>query len=194
MRPITLAGFDAKFAANVDPWRTFDDRDEALKRRAILQGMGAGPWGRVIELAAGNGSNSAAMARRALRLDATEATASGTALVAKAIRSRGARARAIRLAVPARLPRARYDIAVVAEILYYLSPADMAATARDVTRVLEPNGRLVMAHHRIDFPDFAQHAAHIQRRFLAVTGRRWRVRTVRRTGHWIVLSCQLRRR
>lgn len=190
MRPITLAGFDAKFAGDDDPWRTFDDADEALKRRAILHGMGAGPWGRVIELAAGNGSNSAAIAPRALRLDATEATESGTALVAKAIAPRGSRARAIRLAVPARLPRDRYDIAVVAELIYYLSPRAMAQTARDVARVLRPGGTLVLAHHRIDFPDFAQHAARLQRRFLVSTGRRWRVRVVRRTGQWIVLSCR----
>ena len=194
MKPITLAGFDAKFADDDDPWRTFDDRDEALKRRAILHAMGSGPWGRVIELAAGNGSNSAAIAPRALRLDATEATASGTALVAKAIgarpNARPGRARAIRLTVPARLPRRRYDIAVVAEVLYYLSPRAMARTACDVAAVLGPGGTMVLAHHRIDFPDFAQHAAQIQRRFLAATGRRWRVRVVRRTGAWTVLACR----
>ncbi|TPG43293.1 methyltransferase [Sphingomonas koreensis] len=190
MRPITLAGFDAKFAADADPWRTFEDADEALKRRAILHAIGPGPWGRVIELAAGNGSNSAAIAPRALRLDATEATASGVALVARAIRRRGARARAIPLVVPARLPRYQYDIAVVAELLYYLAPRAMAQTARDVAKAVRPGGILVLAHHRIDFPDFAQHAAHIQQRFLAATGACWRVRVVRRTSHWVVLSCR----
>ena len=190
MKPITLAGFDAKFAGNDDPWRTFDDADEALKRRAILHAMGPGPWGRVLELAAGNGSNSAAIAPRALRLDATEATASGTALVARAIRPRTGRARAIRLAVPARLPRQRYDIAVVAELIYYLSPCAMAQAARDVAGVLRPGGVLVLAHHRVDYPDFAQHAAAIQHRFIAATRRRWRVRVVRRTGRWAVLACR----
>ena len=190
MKPITLAGFDAKFAADADPWRTFDDGDEALKRRAILHAMGPGPWGRVIELAAGNGSNSAAIAPRALRLDATEATSSGTALVAKAMRARRGRARAIRLAMPARLPRPRYDIALVAEVLYYLSPRAMTRTARICDRALRAGGTLVLAHHHIDFPDFVQHAAHIQRRFLAATGGRWRVRTVRRSGHWTVWSCR----
>ena len=190
MRPITLAGFDAKFAGHADPWATFTDADEALKRRAILFAMGPGPWGRVLEVAAGNGSNSAVIAPRALRLDATEATVSGTALVARAIRARGGRARALRLTVPGRLPRRRYDIIVVAELLYYLSPAAMNRTARDIAAALRPGGMLVLAHHRIDFPDFAQHAAFIQHRFLAATGRRWRVRRVRRTSHWSVLACR----
>jgi SAM-dependent methyltransferase len=192
MRAIDLAGFDAKFAQDDDPWRTFDNRDEALKRAAILHAMGAGPWGRVLELAAGNGSNSAAIAPRALRLDATEATTSGTALVAKAVGARRRRARAIRLAVPARLPRPRYDVVVVAELIYYLSPRTMARTARDIADVLRPGGVLVLAHHRIDFHDFAQHAAHLQRHFLIATGHRWRVRVVRRTSHWVVLACRPR--
>ena len=191
MKPITLAGFEDKFAENVDPWLTFDDADEALKRAAILHAMGRGPWGRVIELAAGNGSNSAAIAPRALRLDATEATGSGTALVANAIRPFGKRARAIRLTAPARLPRERYDIVLIAEVLYYLAPRAMVETARQITSSLRPGGMLVLAHHRIDFPDFAQHAVHLQRRFLMATRRRWRVRIVRRTRQWIVLSCQM---
>lgn len=191
MRPITLDGFDAKFAASADPWATFTDHDEAVKRRAILHALGPGPIGRVLELAAGNGSNSAAIAPRARRLDATEATASGTALVARAIADAAPRARAMRLAVPGRLPRPCYDAIVVAELLYYLTPRQMQRTARDAATALRPGGTLILAHHRIDFPDFAQAADGIQTRFLAATGRAWRVRGVRRTGHWIVLSATL---
>jgi cyclopropane fatty-acyl-phospholipid synthase-like methyltransferase len=189
VRPITLAGFEGKFADNDDPWSTFADRDEALKRDAILHAANVPPLGRVLEIAAGNGSNSAALAPRALRLDATEATATGTALVARAV-APWHRARAVQLTVPARFPRATYDAIVVAEVLYYLTARDMAQTARDAAAALRPGGTLVLAHHRIDFPDFAQHAAHIHARFLAATGRAWRVRMVRRTGRWIVLSCR----
>lgn len=191
MRPITIAGFDAKFAADHDPWRTFEDSDEALKRGAILHAVGAGPWGRVLEIAAGNGSNSAAMAPRARRLDATEATGCGTKLVIKALRPYQGRARAIQLAVPARFPRVCYDTIVIAELVYYLSPRAMAQTARDVAVSLRAGGTLVLAHHRIDYPDFAQHAANIHHRFLAATGQSWRVRHVRSTGRWSVLSCRL---
>lgn len=190
MKAITLAGFERTFVRDADPWQTFVDRDEALKRRAILNAIGAGPLGRVLEIAAGNGSNSAAMAPRVLRLDATEATVAGTRLVEGAIVARAPRARAIRLTVPARLPRPRYDIAVVAELIYYLSPRAMRQTARDIARALRPGGTLVLAHHCIDFHDFAQHARHLQRQFLKASGCRWRVRTVRRTARWVVLSCR----
>lgn len=188
MKPITLAGFEGKFAGSDDPWATFTCPDEALKRRAILHAMGPGPWGRVLELAAGNGSNSAAIAPRARRLDATEATVGGTKLVARAIRDWSPRARALRLTLPARLPRAEYDIVVLAELLYYLTARDMAATAREVARALRRGGTLVLAHHRVDYPDFVQHAATIQRRFLRATGLRGTVTTTRRTGRWTVIA------
>ncbi|OMJ33186.1 methyltransferase [Sphingomonas sp. Sph1(2015)] len=186
MRPIDLAGFAEKFAASGDPWRTYSDRDEATKRAAILHALGPGPLGRVLELGSGNGSNSRAMAARALRLDATEGTAEGTALTARAIADRP-RARAISLALPARFPQKNYDAIVIAELLYYLSPPAMRHVARHVTQALRPGGRLVLAHHRIDYYDFAQHAAGIQQRFLDLTGLSWRTATVRRQRKWHVI-------
>ena len=180
-----LNEFSAKFAASDDPWRTFSDGDEALKRAAIVYALGPGPLGRVLELAAGNGSNSAAIAPRVLRLDATEGTQEGTRLTAKAI-ERWPRARAGFLALPAPFPRPEYDAIVVAELLYYLSPRDMVAVARLVAAAIRPGGRLILAHHRVDYYDFAQHAAGIHDRFLAATGLRTRGRMVRRTGRWVV--------
>lgn len=187
MKAIDLPGFDRKFSDDDDPWRTFSDAEEARKRRAIVHGSGAGPVGRVLELAAGNGSNSVALARRALRLDATEGTESGTDLVRRAVGD-DRRVRVRRLVLPGRFPRPLYDAAIIAEVLYYLSPRDMARTARDVARALRPGGTLVLAHHRVDYPDFVQHAHGIHERFLAATGTGWRMTNERRTGRWRVQS------
>ena len=197
MNPIALAGFAAKFAGDADPWRTFSNRDEALKRAAILHALGPRALGRVLELASGNGSNSVAIARRSLRLDATEGTREGVALTAQALarapRAPAARlalsprARASRLALPGKAPRSCYDAIVIAELLYYLSPAAMAQVARDVAAAVPAHGLIVLAHHRIDFYDFAQHAAGVQARFLASTRRSWQVRIVRRTARWSVI-------
>lgn len=184
-RAIDLQGFDARFARDADPWGTFTARDEAVKREAIVRAIGPAVRGRVLELAAGNGSNSVALAARSLRLDATEGTAAGTALVRQAVGG-DTRVTVSQLVLPARLPRARYDAVVVAEVLYYLSERAMAAVARDVGRALRAGGVLVLAHHRIDFHDFAQHAAGIHGRFLEESGVAWRPDTGRRTGKWIV--------
>ena len=186
MSAIGLTGFSAKFAADEDPWGTFTSRDEAVKRAAILHALGPGPLGRVLELASGNGSNSRAIAPRALRLDATEGTPEGTRLTAKAIVD-WPRSRAIELSLPARFPRRDYDAVVVAELLYYLSPRAMGLVAAETGRALRRGGRLVLAHHRIDFYDFAQHAAGLQARFLHLSGARWRVRPVRQRADWEVL-------
>jgi SAM-dependent methyltransferase len=185
MTAIDLSGFAGKFASDDDPWSTFSNRDEAVKRRAIVHALGPGPIGRVLELASGNGSNSVAIAPRVLRLDATEGTAEGTRLTAAAI-ARYPRARASELALPAAFPHGVYDAVVVAELLYYLSERDMARVANDVAAALRRGGRLILAHHRIDFYDFAQHAAGIQDRFLRQTGRSWHVRRVRTLRRWRV--------
>ncbi|SEI77221.1 Nodulation protein S (NodS) [Sphingomonas sp. OV641] len=186
MSAIALDGFSAKFAADEDPWGTFTSRDEAVKRTAILHALGPGPLGRVLELASGNGSNSRAIAPRALRLDATEGTPEGTRLTAEAIAD-WQRSRAIELSLPARFPRRDYDAIVVAELLYYLSHRAMGLVAAETGRALRRGGRLVLAHHRVDFYDFAQHAAGIHTRFLRLTGARWQVRRVRQRADWDVL-------
>ncbi|WP_230631145.1 nodulation S family protein [Sphingomonas sp. Leaf37] len=192
MTAIDLVGFDDKFAADADPWRTFTSHDEAVKRAAILHGLGPGPIGRVLELASGNGSNSVAIAPRALRLDATEGTPEGTRLTAGAL-VRWPRAQASVLALPALPPRPVYDAIVVAEILYYLSPRVMASVARMAATALRPGGCLILAHHKIDFYDFAQHARGINRRFLDRSGSRWHARVVRSTARWEVVSARLAR-
>src|SRR4051812_8248282 len=100
MSAIDLAGFSTKFATDDDPWGTFTNRDEAVKRAAIVHALGPTPLGRVLELGSGNGSNSMAMAPRSRRLDATEGTPEGTRLTARSI-ERWLRSRAIQLPLPA---------------------------------------------------------------------------------------------
>lgn len=187
MKPIDMDGFEAKFAGDADPWSTWADRDEALKRRAILHALPAATGGRMLELGAGNGSNSQALAARTLRLDATEGTAEGTRLVARAIAPHAPRARALRLTVPEPWPRPVYDVIVIAELLYYLDARTMQALAAQVARHLRPGGTLMLAHHRITFYDFAQRAEGIHDRFVSETAIRWReCRPVRRTRRWLV--------
>ena len=164
-KPITLAGFEATFVGNPDPWNTFAAADERRKRHAIVHALGAHRWGRVLELGSGNGSNTRALATRALRLDATDGASRAVALT-QAVVADAPRVAVRHLALPGRFPQARYDAIVAAEILYYLSPCAMGIVADEVARALRPGGRLVLAHSHIRFADAAQSPGGVHDRFV----------------------------
>jgi hypothetical protein len=186
MGPITLSGFDAKSAENDDPSRTFDDRDEALRRRAILHATGPG--------------RRAGCSRSPPVTDRT-APRSPRGRFAST-RSRPRRAGRSWLHAPS--PRARSGwrcrrpspvrptTSPSSPNCYTISPRATWYGARGTRRRRYATAARWCWRTTASTPDLAQHAAHIQRRFLAGTGRRWQLRTVRRTSHWFVLSCRLR--
>ena len=153
MNAITLEGFEARFACEPDPWGTRVRRDEAVKREAILHALGSGRRGRVLEIASGNGSNSAALARRSLRFVATDGAPSAVALTRSALG--GVRhAEAVEMALP-ELPKGGFHTVVVAEVLYYLPARDVVEVGRAIGRRLARGGRVVLAHHHVEFSDTA---------------------------------------
>ncbi|MES1952750.1 Methyltransferase type 12 [Salinisphaera sp. S4-8] len=168
---IDLAGFEAKFRVGPDPWDTFTARDEAIKRQCILRALGDGPIARILELGSGNGSNSQALARRALKLQTCDGSASATRLTRQALAD-APHAHAWHIALPAPLPGHRYEAVVIAELLYYLAPRAMQRLAKDVANALAPGARLVLAHHQIEFPDNRQRTADIHDRFINALARR----------------------
>lgn len=184
-RAIGIEGFERTFRADADPWRTFTDRDEAVKRQAILWALGPARLGRLLELGSGNGSNSVALAHRALRLDCCEGTEAGAALTRASVAGLGGVA-VHRIVLPARLPRPHYEAVVIAELLYYLRPLAMARLARDVSATLGPGGLLVLAHHAIRFEDAAQPGEGVHARFLRDSRTRWRRVRGFRTARWHV--------
>jgi cyclopropane fatty-acyl-phospholipid synthase-like methyltransferase len=187
-RAITLAGFEATFVGNPDPWNTFAARDEARKRRAIVHALGPAKHGRLLELASGNGSNSRSLAAHALRADITDGAPTAVHLTARHLADLS-RARVSRLVLPGRFPAARYDAIVAAEIFYYLTPRALDAVAREIARRLRPGGRLILAHHHLRFADAAVAPAGVHaalRRALpfatspvgCIRTERWRVETL----------------
>ncbi len=186
---ISLDGFNARFRDDPDPWGTFSKRDEANKRSAILKTLGAGRAGRLLELASGNGSNSAALCTKCLRLLACEGTASGVMLTRQALIHSACnrdRVRALQLVLPNRFPGGMYDGVVIAELLYYLNGRDMAALARETGARVRRGGRLVLAHHLARFADARQSGNGIHEQFLKDTGARWKKRATMCTRHWHV--------
>jgi SAM-dependent methyltransferase len=180
---VSLAGFEEKFGTDPDPWNTWSAHYEAVKRDALAHMIGPGRYGRALELAAGNGSNTLMVASKALRLTVTEGTSAGAHLVEKAVRGR-ARVRVVRHDLAERLPGHAFDLIVISEVLYYLAPGPFLTLAREVERTLMPGGRLVLLHHGENFADRARPADTVHADFIAAIGKVLSLQRDMRTRRW----------
>lgn len=184
-RTISLADFEARFRSDPDPWRTYSRRREAVKRRQLLEAAGARCWSRGLELGAGNGSNSPALARRTLRLDVCEGTASGAALVRKAVAD-CPNVKVYQHILPGRFPSPVYDLIVISEVLYYLQSNDLKKLSREISRSLAPRGRLLLAHHHQRFADARTDGMHAERILLDNIAAPLHPVFLRRNHLWII--------
>lgn len=147
-------GFEAKFAADPDPWNYAASPFEAWKRGVLLKACGDRHYGRGLELACANGETTRRLARHCRRLLAVDASA--TALAAARHRNAGnARVVFRRALLPRDMPRGPFDLIVASEILYYLKPDDLCALLPRLHAALAPGGRIVFLHHVLDFDDAA---------------------------------------
>lgn len=172
-RPIDPAGFEEKYRGAIDPWNYSNSPFEAAKRRVLLSACGDRLHGRGLELGCSIGETSALLTRRCLSLLAVD---SSETAIAEAQRRHGAEPRlTFRQAVlPREMPRGPFDLVVISEVAYYLSPRDLSDLLARTMLCTAPGGRIVALHHLTPFDDAAQPPALAQallRDFLRKLGR-----------------------
>lgn len=178
---IRVDGFEAVFARDQDPWGTYARRDEAVKRQAILRAAGR-TRGRALELACGNGSNTRALRGRALRLLALDGAPSAVRITRQ--RAGGRRVEVREALLPTDAPREPFDLIVIAEVLYYLRTDEIARLGRRLR--LAPGGRLVLAHHHVDFPDTSSRPADVHGLLRSALVQRLEPVSLSRNARWRV--------
>lgn len=189
---IDIAGFEAKFRADPDPWNYRTSSFEAYKRRVLLHACGTRRFGRALELACANGETTRALARRCLRLLAVD----GSPAAIEAARARTGDLPQVTLreaALPGQMPRGPFDLIVVSELLYYLDQRDFSDLLGRIERSLAPGGRAVVLHHVIGFDDAAMHPRMAQDRAVAALRRRCRL-TFYRNSYPFAVAVMTRRR
>ena len=132
------------------------------------------------------------LAGRALRVDALDG--SEAALVsAERFLDCNPRVKLLKARVPDQLPRGRWQRILVSEILYYLSPAEIAVLAARSLTPPQPGGELVAVHHVVPFDDSRTPPP----RAVALFHRRLAYRLCalprRRFGRYVVARWRLRR-
>jgi SAM-dependent methyltransferase len=165
--PADVAHFDALHRRSDDPWKVRSRWYERRKRDLLLAMLPRERYGLVFEPGCSVGGNTRALALRCDRLVACDSSTAAlerarAALDEDASAADGPAAAPPRAriefrnwALPRQWPDAPIDLAVVAELAYYLPPADYRDFLAQLPAHLAPDGQLAMCHWRGTVPDAA---------------------------------------
>ncbi len=149
---MTAADFEARYQADPDPWGYTSSAYEREKYQATLAACGPGPFSSALELGSSIGVFSELLAARCHSLVTVDVAASAVAVARERLSERP-NVTAILGHIPEAIPRRSYDLVVASEILYYLSPTDLADTLTVLRELLASGGRLVAVHWRPPGPE-----------------------------------------
>ncbi len=130
------------YDAGSDPWGNACSFYEERRRALLLAMLGARRYPRVLELGCADGYLTTALADRAdelLALDTSE-----RAVVAARLATPTALIR--QGSVPDDIPQGRFDLIVLSEVGYFLTPIELIQTLRRADAALAPGGELVLCH------------------------------------------------
>jgi 2-polyprenyl-3-methyl-5-hydroxy-6-metoxy-1,4-benzoquinol methylase len=159
--------FEALYAQEADPWGFSTSDYEFDKYTATLNALGTRRITRALEVGCSIGVFTQALAPhcdRVLAIDVAE-----RALIRARTRCqdfKGVEFRKMR--VPAAWPEGDFDLIILSEVLYYLTPTDIERIARQSVASLSPLGRIMLVHWtgETDYPCTADDAAAV---FLSAT-------------------------
>ncbi|KHL09082.1 LmbE family N-acetylglucosaminyl deacetylase [Mumia flava] len=137
-------------ARAADPWGVRDRWYERRKRDLLLAAL---PWprfGRALEVGCSIGELTVALAERCDQVVAVDS--SEAAVRAARERLAGTEVEVIQARVPREWVDGRFDLVVLSEIGYFLSPAGLDGLLDRITSSLSPRGTIVLCHwrHEVD--------------------------------------------
>ena len=131
--------FDRLYARDPDPWGFHTSQYERDKYAATLAALPPGRFAAGFEVGCSIGVLTRQLAARCdtlLAVDVAEAALAAARDNCAGLRHVGFR----RLRIPREWPLGRFDLIVLSEVLYFLGPEDLAATARCAVASLAPGG------------------------------------------------------
>ncbi len=134
--------FDRMYDAGDDPW-AFDGFFYEERRRAlVLALLGCRRYGRALEIGCADGRLTEALLERCDRVVALDTSHRAV----KAAQGRAPGAGVVQGMAPADLPAGPFDLVLLSEVGYFLTPLELLATLRRCEASLAPGGELVLCH------------------------------------------------
>lgn len=145
--------FDALYARDPDPWHFASSEYERDKYAATLRALPARRFASALEVGCSIGVLTRHLAERCDRLLAVDVA---EAALAQA-RQRCADLPQVEIArrrLPQDWPSQDFDLILLSEVLYYLSPDDIDRMARQARASLQPGGSVLLVHYVLptDYP------------------------------------------
>lgn len=137
-----LAPFDALYRASQDPWSTDSRWYEARKRALLLAALPSRRFASAYEAGCGNGNLTEELAARCDQLIASDGSDEAVRL-ARARLDGIAHVAVVRHVLPLAWPSRRFDLIVLSEVLYFLSPQAIETVARRARESIEADGTIV---------------------------------------------------
>ncbi|MET3809916.1 PIG-L family deacetylase [Arthrobacter sp. UYEF3] len=139
--------FDTVHARNEDPWQYTTSWYEHRKRALTLAALPGRSYTAGLEIGCSIGTLSVELAKRCGNFLAVDASSAALVHAARRLEHLPA-AQTRHLTVPRDWPEGSFDLIVVSEVGYYLSPEELAALFERVEATLLPGGTLVLCHWR----------------------------------------------
>ncbi|MDQ2757123.1 MAG: PIG-L family deacetylase [Actinomycetota bacterium] len=160
---------DDLHSEHVDPWGTTTRWYEARKRRLLLAMLPRPRFAQALDLGCSTGTLTVDLAERCDKLVAVDS--SPRALEAAASRTRGLPNVELRLGdLSAELPEGNFDLVVLSEAGYFLSPVALDQLIAGITHVLTADGCLVLAHWRHPISGWPLSGPDVHTRFAQARG------------------------
>lgn len=137
---------DRLHAEVAEPWGADERWYERRKRALLLAMLPHERLGRVLEVGCSTGVTTAALAERADEVVAIDASASALARAAR--RTAALPVRLLRGDVPHAWPEGAFDLVVLSEVGYFLSPDALDGVVRRVAASIADGGAVALCHWR----------------------------------------------
>jgi SAM-dependent methyltransferase len=146
--------FDRLYEQSVDPWHLATRWYETRKYQLTVASLPRERYRRGFEPGCSVGILTAMLAERCDALLAADAVMDAV-LTTRARVANDRHVEVEQLRVPAQWPSGTFDLIVISEFCYYLSPSDLAALVSRSADVLDADGTLVAVHWRHPIEGFA---------------------------------------
>ncbi len=157
------AYFEAMFAGNDDPWSFRSRWYETRKRAITLASLPRARYGNAFEPGCANGELSAELAARCDRLLISDGTRRAVDIARERV-SNLSQVEIMQAWVPDEWPKGAFDLVVISELGYFLSPDALEELIRKVRGSLQTGGTVLACHWRQQIEGCALDGDEVQRR------------------------------